>query len=173
MFIHLTYFTWAVHLLCIYFWCCKLFTWSFDFSTSQNINCFVAKINSSHWRKQQSCNTPWLWDERREALRGGSSVSTSLSDLTQSESPCSSVTEATGPAPRRVCSALNVQHTGERRGLLRAGIVKRYGDVQIRNRKRSAALSHMHACEHTQMHTRRPTLPSSRAVSWQRMHFVH
>lgn len=70
MFIHLTYFTWAVHLLCIYFWCCKLFTWSFDFSTSQNINCFVAKINSSHWRKQQSCNTPWLWDERREALRG-------------------------------------------------------------------------------------------------------
>lgn len=139
---------------------------SFDFSASENMNCFVAKTNSSRWRKQQSCNT--LWAERREAMRGvvGQHITFRFDPVgVVSLQLCHG---ATGPAPRWVCSALNAQHAGERRVLLRAGIVKHYGDVQIRNSQEEISCSVTHTCmranTHRCTHTRRPTLPSSQAV---------
>lgn len=82
------------------------------------------------------------------------------------------------PRARPVCSQLKLRYSGEERGrgggggLTESGIVKHYGDVQIRNsQKKKDPCSPSHVCAHT--HAQQRTLPSSLAVTWQRLRFIH
>lgn len=112
---------------------------------------------------------PFSWTNTSyNTLEGGASVSGSRRDVTQWKSAWSCITG--GDWPRASSSLLTVKcglHWGEE-GLTESGVVKHYGDVQIRNSQEKISCSVTHA--NAQKSTRRQTHTQTDAHTDRRTH---
>ncbi len=90
-----------------------------------------------------------MTEEEKEAKQGAISQYITERFDQSKYSPCSSIARGTGPVPPQVCSELKQHYTGDTKGgwLTESGIVKHYGDVQIRNSQEEISCSVTHALQ--------------------------